>query len=89
MDAKTETKLLTNFDICEIVDPTERFVAVMRERENIRLRREQGLSRPWTSDPFLQHYRFCNIRREDDRTTRWIAEHWRTPHQPIRTYGSP
>jgi hypothetical protein len=68
-------------NIPAINDPTDRFVAVMRVRENIRLRREQGLPRPWTSDPILHTFRFCNIRREDDRTTRWIADHWRTPHQ--------
>lgn len=32
-------------------------------------------------DPIIAKYRFCNVRREDDRVTKWIAEHWRTPHQ--------
>lgn len=34
---------------------------------------------PWTADPILKEYRFCNIRREDDRVTRWIAKNWREP----------
>jgi hypothetical protein len=68
-------------DISAINDPTTRFVAVMHEREAIRLRREQGLPLPWTSDPILQTYRFCNIRREDDAATQWISNHWREPHQ--------
>ena len=68
-------------DISAINDPIERFVAFTHEREAIRLRRAQGLPPPWTSEPILQTYRFCNIRREDDRTTRWIADHWREPHQ--------
>ncbi len=32
-----------------------------------------------TDDPILQQYRFCNVRREDDRVTRWIHEHIRVP----------
>jgi hypothetical protein len=68
-------------NIPAINDSTGRFVAFTRERENIRLRREQGLPRPWTTDPILHAYRFCNVKREDDRVTRWISDHWRTPHQ--------
>lgn len=34
-----------------------------------------------TEDQILRHHHFTNIRREDDRVTRWIASHWRTPHQ--------
>lgn len=45
------------------------------------MRREaEPSSPPWTTDPILQRFRFCNIRREDDRVTRWIAMNWRTPH---------
>lgn len=35
---------------------------------------------PWTSDPILQKFRFCNVYREMDRVTLWISEHWRRPH---------
>jgi hypothetical protein len=34
----------------------------------------------WTTDPILQTYRFCNVYRENDTVTRWIADHWRGPH---------
>lgn len=52
----------------------------IREREAIRLRREvEGIPKPWTKDPILRNTRFCNIRREDDKVTRWIAENWRVP----------
>ena len=52
----------------------------IREREAIRLRREvEKLPKPWTKDPILRNTRFCNIRREDDKVTRWIAENWRVP----------
>jgi hypothetical protein len=51
----------------------------IREREAIRIRKEAGWPKPWTTDPIFQHYRFCCVRREDDRVTRWIAENWRRP----------
>ena len=35
----------------------------------------------WTSDWVLQTYRFCNIHREDDRTTLEIAALWREPYK--------
>lgn len=48
----------------------------IRERENIRLRKEvQGLPPPWTDDPILQKYRFTNVRRKDDRVSRWLQHH--------------
>jgi hypothetical protein len=41
------------------------------ERERIRLKKEAGLPREqWTVDPILSTYRFCNVRRNDDRVTR-------------------
>ncbi len=42
------------------------------ERERIRKLRQRGLSAPWTPDPILQQYRFCNLRRKDDRVSQWI-----------------
>lgn len=52
----------------------------IREREAIRHRKEVlGVDPPWTDDPILSMYRFCNVRREDDRVTRWIAENVRRP----------
>jgi 5-hmdU DNA kinase, helical domain/DNA polymerase family A len=52
----------------------------IEERERVRMRKEAGAPEPYTDDEILRTGRFCNVRREDDRTTRWIAEHWRTPH---------
>jgi DNA polymerase I len=52
----------------------------IEEREAIRVRKESGAARPWTDDPILHNESFCNVRREDDRATRWIAKHWREPH---------
>lgn len=51
------------------------------ERENIRLRKEVGDPRPWTTDPILAAKSFCNVRREDDRGTKWLATNWQEPHK--------
>jgi len=50
-------------------------VAWAVERESIRLKKEAGLPAPWTDDPILQTYRFTNLRRRDDRVSRWLREH--------------
>lgn len=50
------------------------------ERERIRQAREAGAPPPWTQDPILAAFRFCNVRREDDRVTRWVSNHWRAPY---------
>ncbi len=44
------------------------------EREQIRTRKESGMSSPWTQDIILEMYFFCNVRREDDRGTRWYLK---------------
>lgn len=49
------------------------------ERHSIYLRRAAGQQFPWTKDPILQKYKFCNIFRELDRTTVWIRENVREP----------
>ena len=51
----------------------------MRERHRIHQRRVMGLQKPWTNDPILQQYRFCNVYRELDRETAWIRDNWREP----------
>ena len=45
------------------------------EREAIRLARENGHPAPWTVDPILRKYKFTNIRRRDDRGSKWIIDH--------------
>lgn len=56
-----------------------RYFDYAEERYNILLSRERGEPRPWTADPILQSYRFCNVFREDDITTRWIRVNVRKP----------
>jgi hypothetical protein len=42
--------------------------------------RARKLSQPqWTDDPILATYRFCNVRREDDRVTIWVRQNIREP----------
>lgn len=57
------------------------FIDFIIERHAVYLKKTAGSSRPWTTDPILQKYKFCNVYRELDRTTVWIAEHWRKPHE--------
>lgn len=52
----------------------------VKEREQIRIRKDRGDAQPWTDDPILATYRFCNVRREDDRGTVWIRENIRKPY---------
>lgn len=52
----------------------------MHARHNIWLARQAGKKKPWTQDPILQNYRFCNVYRELDTVTVWIREHIREPY---------
>lgn len=44
------------------------------EREVIRLQKAQGIEAPWTTDPIISTYRFCNVDRRDDKVTRWMLD---------------
>jgi hypothetical protein len=52
----------------------------IKERYAIRERRLAGMAKPWTEDPILRDFRFCNVYREHDKETIWIAENWRNPN---------
>lgn len=53
----------------------------IKERERVRVKREvEKRPPPWTGDAIIAHTRFCNIRREDDKVTRWIKNNWRDPN---------
>ena len=56
----------------------------VKERETIRLKRMRNEPYPWTDDEILQKYRFCNIRRLDDKVSVWLMDHWYRPN-----YGHP
>jgi len=57
----------------------EGFWAFLRERYRILLRRRAGEPGPWTEDPVLRAWRFCNVRREDDKVTAWFRDRIRDP----------
>ena len=59
--------------------PHETLLYWIRERYKILLDRAWNRPKPWTKDPILQAYRFCNVHREEDTVTRWINRNWRTP----------
>lgn len=50
------------------------------ERHRIYILRHQGKPKPWTKDPILRSYRFCNIYRELDTVTEWIMDNWINPY---------
>ncbi|ULQ48372.1 hypothetical protein JN531_017210 (plasmid) [Flagellatimonas centrodinii] len=60
------------------------FLRWIHEREAIRKRRAAGEPWPWTDDPFLRAYRWCNVRRMDDRVSRALFERWYRPGSGVR-----
>ena len=61
------------------LDPKGRLVYWIRERESIRLKKLQGLPKPWTNDKILSSFRFCNVRRLDDKVSDWLLLNWYQP----------
>ena len=59
---------------------TKEFYKFMQKRETIRLHKENGMPWPWTDDPILREYKFTNVKRAHDRTTRWFWENALDPH---------
>lgn len=45
------------------------------QREHVRTMREVGAPAPWTADPIIAEWRFCNVNRCDDKETKWIFQH--------------
>jgi hypothetical protein len=55
----------------------EYLIEFVNERELIRKNKEAG-HQPYTQNEILNKYRFCNVRRKDDRVTRWLLQHYYT-----------
>jgi hypothetical protein len=66
-----------------------RFFAMMAERDAIRQRKESGVPWPWTDDPILRAYKFTNVRRSDDKTTRALVEEFYGKHPIHAESGGP
>ncbi len=68
--------------IHELRDRLDLYFYWIHERETIRMNKEvEQKPPPWTDDPILQKFKFCQVFREDDRTTRWFRTHIRDPYQ--------
>lgn len=64
-----------NFCISADDDITTQFAKFAIERHKIYLKRYvQKQDKPWTQDPILRSYRFCNIYRELDTVSIWIRK---------------
>jgi len=63
-----------------MIEHVEPFWYWCEERHNIYTHRKNNTT-PWTHDPILQKYRFCNVYRELDIVTIWIRENWRDPYK--------
>lgn len=62
------------------LSPLGRFLFWIKERDAIRLKKEAGEPKPWTSDEVLQSFRFCNVRRMDDKVSVWLLKNWFAPN---------
>lgn len=51
----------------------EEMVYWINARESARIHKESGGKYPHHSDPIIANNRFCNVRRADDKVTRWVA----------------
>lgn len=76
------------------MNKTEELAYWINEREYMRRRKEapedhEPLHPPYSKDPAMANVRYCNVHREDDKVTRWIAKNWRNPNaaSPNLTLG--
>ncbi len=68
--------------IHELRDRLDLYFYWIHERETIRMNKEvEQKPPPWTDDSILQKFKFCQVFREDDRTTRWFRTHIRDPYR--------
>lgn len=59
--------------------PPELLMYWIQERYRILTKKRAGLPKPWSDDPVFQTTYFCNVRREDDKITKWIRNFY-SPH---------
>ena len=75
---------LATQDSNELVD---KFLWFINERENIRIKKDAGQERPWTSDEILDKTRFTNIYRIDDKVSRYIFDKLKDISGPLLVYN--
>ncbi len=59
--------------------PFDRLIYWIKERQSIYLKKQLGLSKPWSDDTILQQNYFTNVYREQDKVTVWVKNNLRTP----------
>ena len=55
----------------------------INERYSILEKKTTGMVPPWTADRSMAGVRWCNVHREDDSVTRWMAREWRYSYMPM------
>jgi len=58
----------------------KKFYDFMIARESLRLKKAKGDPFPWSDDEILNTYKFTNVKREHDRTTKWMRRYWTDPN---------
>lgn len=61
----------------------QKLVYWIKEREQMRIRKEAGGKWPFSEDPVMANNRYTNVRREDDKVTKWLADNWRYPREDL------
>lgn len=56
-------------------------IQFIRNRQQAYTNKMKGRDKPWTDDPIIRQYRFCNVYREQDKVTQWIARNWRNDRE--------
>lgn len=74
---------METFDESGLVGDQRWFYHWIIEREKCRVGNENGLPKPWSNDPILQSYRFCNVEREKDTVSKWINDNWMVPYDDV------
>lgn len=46
------------------------------QREALRVAKESGKPPPWHKDQVMANTRWCNVRRMDDKVSKWMLDHW-------------
>jgi hypothetical protein len=69
--------------VFDLNNPKEAFAYWIQERWEILKRREAGQPKPWSKDKIFRSVYFTNVRREDDRTTKYIREWAKEVHPDL------
>lgn len=85
MDKATQEELFATDDFLfkpEQQNELDSIVKFWLERHKVYLRRNVvKKDKPWTKDPMLQNYRFCNIYREIDTVSEWVIKNVIKPYE--------